>query len=657
MRGVYMNRKRRFLALMLSLIMLLCLFAGCSQHVNESPDMPPQSTGDVLNQNETPAPQPDSGKAPEKDNHVSPGETEDEDEIPFASAYTDVYEALIRTEEGPVSDAMPMPEAPEATNPPSDTSKPSTDGDHSSTNIQELGVDEGDIVKTDGENIYILSDQNLVIVSAEGTESKTLSVTQVGESWSEADENSSEGYEKFVNELYVLGDRLAVISSAYEWNESRDSDVWSYDSSERTVMELFDISDPAAPQHIAEVGQDGYPLSSRVTNGRLYLLSSYHVYDIDENDPETYIPRLYAGDHCALVPAEDILLQPENGSSFTIVTAYDMESGSLAGNQTVLGGSGTVYMNRDNLYLASTEYATEEGESYTESVYTVRDCKNFSRTNIIRFDVTDGVSIVATGSVPGYLMEQFAMDEHEGYLRVVTTLNETSYSIYEDASMGFINYQWGEDVSGNNLYILDDSLQITGSIEDLAPGEQVYSVRFDGSIGYFVTFRQVDPLFSVDLSDPTAPALLGELKIPGFSEYLHVYSSSLLFGFGMDADEETGWTETMKLSMFDVSDPVNVIERDTLVLDYYWSEALYDHNAMLIDTEKNIIGFPADSVYCLYGYSTERGFFERAEIAFDGWVSGARGIYVGDILYVISDTIHLLDLNTGAYITEIPFVF
>ncbi len=649
-----MNRKPKLLALMLSLSMLLCLFGGCSQPVNESPDTPPQSTGDISNQNTTPAPRPDNSKTPEKDDPASPVETEEEGKIPFASTYAEVYEALYRTEEGT---ARPMPEAPEATNPPSDTSKPSTDGEHSSTNIQELGVDEGDIVKTDGENIYILNDQNLIIVSAEGTESKTLSVTQIGESWSEADENRSEGREKCAQELYVLGDRLAVISSVSSWSESKDDDGWSYTSTQRTVMELYDITDPAAPRQIAEVGQDGYPLSSRVTNGRLYLLSSYHVYDIDENDPQTYIPRLYAGDEGMLVPAEDILLLPENGSAYTIVTAYDMESGSLAGSQTVLGGSGTVYMNRNNLYIACTEYATEEGEPYTESVYAVRDCRNYSRTNIIRFDVTEGVSIVATGSVPGYLMEQFAMDEHEGYLRVVTTVNETNYTVYEDVSKGFVNYQWGEDVSGNNLYILDDALQITGSIEDLAPGEQVYSVRFDGAVGYFVTFRQVDPLFSVDLSDPAAPALLGELKIPGFSEYLHVYSSSLLFGFGMDADEETGRSETMKLSMFDVTDPVNVFERDTLVLDHHWSEALYDHNAMLIDTEKNIIGFPADSVYCLYGYSADRGFFQRAEIAFDGWVSGARGIYVGDILYVISDTIHLLDLNTGAYITEIPFVF
>lgn len=652
-----MKNARRSLPIILCIVMLLCLFSACSDSVSCPAETPGDTVNEPLDTDNSPAPVPDDPvTAP--DVSVPPAQV-DEDSMPFAAAYTDVYEALVWIEQAREQAESGGAEVPMETIAPGDTSASDEDSGNnfSSTNIQELGVDEGDIIKTDGVNIYILNDQQLHIVSAAGTDSKVLSVTQIGESWSEADEDSSEGREKWASELYVQGDRLAVISSYSTWSERKDASGWDYDSSERTVVDIYDISDPTAPKHIAEAGQDGYPLTSRLTNDRLYLLSSYHVYGAEEDDPATYIPRLYEGENAVLISAEDILLLPENGNAYTIVTAYDLTSGEAAGNQTVLGGSGTVYMNRDNLYLACAEYVTEESAPYTESIYAVRDCKNTTCTNIIRFDVTDGVSITATGSVPGYLVDQFAMDEYEGHLRVVTTVNETSYRVFEDKDKGFVNYEWEEDRSGNSLYILNDALQVTGSVEELAPDEQVYSVRFDGEIGYFVTFRQVDPLFCADLSDPTAPVILSELKIPGFSEYLHVYSDTLLFGFGMDADEETGWTGMMKLSMFDTTDPTNVTERDTLLLEYGWSEALYDHNAMLIDTEKNIIGFPADGVYCVYGYSADRGFFERAEIDFGGWVSGTRGIYVGDFLYIIGDSMHLLDLSSYSYIAEIPFVF
>ena len=160
-------------------------------------------------------------------------------------------------------------------------------------------------------------------------------------------------------------------------------------------------------------------------------------------------------------------------------------------------------------------------------------------------------------------------------------------------------------------------------------------MRFDGDIAYFVTFRQTDPLFTVDVSDPTAPKILSELKIPGFSEYLHKYSEGRLFGLGYDADEE-GVTDGMKLTMFDVSDPTAVSEKTTLKLDAYWSEALHNHKAIVISPQKDIIALPLEDGYTIFGYSDEQGFYRRAEMQFEGaWGGDMRGLFIGEHFYVV----------------------
>ena len=202
--------------------------------------------------------------------------------------------------------------------------------------------------------------------------------------------------------------------------------------------------------------------------------------------------------------------------------------------------------------------------------------------------------------------------------------------------------------------MLDDDLKIIGIISDLAPDEQIYSVRFDGEVGYFVTFRQVDPLFSVDLSNPAAPKIMGELKIPGFSQYLHVYGEDLLFGLGMTADEKTGRTGSLKLSMFDVSNPYDVTEKHQLVLEENYSTALYNHKAILVAKEKDLIAFPVDKGYKVFGYDEMTGFINVGEIETDNWCGDSRGVYIDDYFYVCSDKqIYILDMNNFALAKEL----
>ena len=279
-------------------------------------------------------------------------------------------------------------------------------------------------------------------------------------------------------------------------------------------------------------------------------------------------------------------------------------------------------------------------------------------------------------TVKGTLNDQFSMDEYEGHLRVVTTVNEYVYEtrnveqketvdingdgvIDETDMIEPYSYRYIIDSKRyNSLYIYDEKLQLTGCIENLAPDEHIKSARLMGKVGYFVTFRQTDPLFSVDLSDPANPKVLGALKIPGFSTYLHPYGEGLLLGIGYDADETTGWTQGVKLSMFDVSDPANVKEvHKHSLTDFSYTGVEIDHKAALIDVEKDIIGFPVRgyhdtgeyNVYVVYGYDEKNGFYPKFsegyamgydadlyEFKYELFSSDCRGAYIGDTFYMIN---------------------
>ena len=212
----------------------------------------------------------------------------------------------------------------------------------------------------------------------------------------------------------------------------------------------------------------------------------------------------------------------------------------------------------------------------------------------------------------------------------------------------------------NSLVILDGNLKETGKIENIAKNEKVYSVRFMGDVAYFVTFRQVDPLFSVDVSDPTSPKIIGSLKIPGFSDYLFPYGEGKLLGVGRSADETTGRVNGMKLSLFDISNPANVTESFKTVVGNTYSEALTNHKATLADAEKNLIAFPYNdekgTKYLIYSLEST-GFALKAEIPLGGDTSTwgtCRGLYIGKLFYAVSDKeIAVIDMQNFQKITEL----
>ena len=253
------------------------------------------------------------------------------------------------------------------------------------------------------------------------------------------------------------------------------------------------------------------------------------------------------------------------------------------------------------------------------------------------------------------------MDEYENHLRIVTTVTEYyDEKIIDDRTGNVIGYTIDQERQANALYVLDERLDVVGEIEGLAKDEQIYSARFMGDVGYFVTFRQTDPLFTVDLKDPHNPKILSELKVSGFSEYLHIYGENRLLGIGMEADPETGIQQGMKLSMFDVSDKANVTEvSKTNLSKYNYSEALYNHHAVLINVGKNVFGFAAEGSskgdfwydYVVYTYENDE-FVQKLKVNAknkDGNHYTVRSSYIGDVFYLLrSDgSVESYNLNDG----------
>lgn len=543
--------------------------------------------------------------------------------------------------------------------------------DYSKTNVQVEGIDEGDVIKTDGRYIYILKEGcDLLILSADGKETQKLSQTRVAVN-QENDQyksNDSEGnywlayHYQYAQDLYVDNGLIAIVLQDYSYHEEYINNIWNYDNNTHTSLELYDISNPYQPVKIASFGQDGEYCDSRLMSGNVYMISRYYIYDYetDSKNYDSFIPHLYIEEDKTLIPVDDIIIpqEPDN-YCYTVISRYSLADCKRASTKTILGTGDTIYMNGDHLYIAGSEYFNEMTEETFESVYSVSHYISGNRIKIFKVDIADDIYVEAVGTTDGYLLNQFSLDEYNGFLRVVTTVSRNSYHVYEDKEYGFSNYRYDNNVDYNELTIFDENLNVAGRISNLAEDERVYSVRFSGDVGYFVTFRQMDPLFSVDLSDPYDPRIMSELKIPGFSNYLHPYSDSLLFGLGQNADEDHGWTTGMKLSMFDVGDPYNVIEKDKLLLDEQYSTALYNHKAILVVPEKDLIGFPADNGYVLYTYSDENGFklINKIEFSDDYWWYGnTRGLYINKNIYIVNEykTI-VLDMDSYEILARLSY--
>ena len=503
-------------------------------------------------------------------------------------------------------------------------------GDYSETNTQVKGVDEADIVKTDGRYIYYVVNNQLNILEAGGSDTKLVSSTQF---------TNNDKWWGYASEMFLQGDRLMIITQGYATVWTRSVSGGYNESREQTQVLLYDVSNPARPREIAALGQSGNYVSSRMIGEYVYLVTSHYVWQPMREQPSTYVPELISGGTGRAIAAGDILVYgTPKTSAYTVIGAINLASGTdYATAKAVFGGASDVYCNTEHLLLTNGEYDREVSDIAPDANgKNVQVTTGTSQTRLLLFDLDgDKITLTANATIPGTLINQFAVDEYNGVFRLVTTCTNSIERIYTD---GVDTYDY-EGETYNCLYTLDAKLDVLGKLEKLAEDEWIESVRFDGGIGYFVTFRQIDPLFAVDLSNPKAPKVLSELKIPGFSEYLHVYGDGLLLGLGYEADEKTGSTKGVKLSMFDVKNPRSVKELTTERIDAGWTVVGGNHKAILVSVEKNLIAFPADDAYYIFSYTRETGFEQLAKVRMDDGLNSwnLRGLFIGDSFYVLGD--------------------
>lgn len=409
-----------------------------------------------------------------------------------------------------------------------------------------------------------------------------------------------------VQEMYVAGNRLiAVLNCQLKREENNANEKVSCDclyggSSGKniTMAVAYDISDRKNVKEEWRVFQDGGYISSRLIGDELVLLSNYYV-DISQ-DVEAVKAICVPENSCdgkefSRVAVNDICIMEEvNDTSYLVASVLDTDDENTLKTEAVLGAGQNVYCTTETLYATSTEYDT--GDARKAEVFGLSSTE---KTQIYKFDIGDyDIKYLKNASVDGSALNQFSMDEYNGYLRIATTSGN-----------------WGENFI-NQVYVLNDNLETVGLLKDIAKGERIKSVRFTGNTAYVVTFIQTDPLFVIDLTDVKAPKILGELKIPGYSAYLHPVGDGLVMGVGLDGTE-TGTNGGMKVSLFDVSDPTKPVECGKFTMSgydsddrrvYVDSDAYYDHKALCWDAQNKIMYVPYSKNVHVWAYSDDENY-------------------------------------------------
>lgn len=470
---------------------------------------------------------------------------------------------------------------------------------YSKTNLQEAGVDEADIIKTDGKYLYVMKATGSVrMIRAEG---KTLEVEGT---------IMLEALNETPQEMYVDGDILNLIVTGSRTTLDSDDtqeDTYTANTENYTKIYTYDISDRSVPQLRGTVKQKGTYSTSRKNGDVIYLFTQFYPQINDADQIDTYVPAVNG----ARLESTDIYLpEYQNSSSYLVISSVsNRRPDEVIDKKAIVSAADNFYVSNDNIYIANANWSSDT-----------------AMTQILKFSCQKGkIRAKGAADLKGFLNDSFSMNEYNGYIRIVLT-------------------DYSGDTQTNALYVLDDALEVCGSITDIAEGEEIRSARFLGDTGYFVTFRDTDPLFSVDLSDPTEPKVLGELKITGFSSYLHFYGENKLLGVGNEVDPETGAYTGIKLAMFDVLDPSNVKQLHKFVIkDTYDCPLFYDYKAAMIDTEKNVFGFMCDSSYMIFRYDEGKGFenvfTENLGNSYYGssynGTQGIRGCFIDNSFYLI----------------------
>lgn len=473
---------------------------------------------------------------------------------------------------------------------------------HSTTNVQVAGVDEADIVKTDGEHIYVIAGSNVYIVKAYPPDFATL-VSKI------AFENYTYLAGLFVsensNKLAVIGSKYHFLPWKYYYN--------FYCIDVKTFIHIYDISNKSSPVLVRNFTMSGSYFNSRMIGEYVYAVISQPVYIIYDT---VILPKIYSEDGIREIEATKIYYSnvSENYYTFTTIVALNIMNETEEPNTLTLmmGGTSNLYVSLNNIYITF---------------------HNFNgQTTIYRIKIENRtMSWEATGTVPGHEINQFSMDEYNNYFRIATM-------------------KWVNGTVQNDLYILNMNLTIVGSLTNIAPGETLDSARFIGNRCYLTTsVRRIDPFFVIEVENPYKPKILGSLEIPGFTNYLHPYDETHLIGVGRDGNNK------VQILLFDVSNVSNpvTVGNFTVLGEFSDTPVLREHKAFLFDKAKELLVIPVS----IYDYS--KAFWQgvyifnttNCELVLKGnithlegvvstwdyayWVK--RALYIEDMLYTVSD--------------------
>jgi uncharacterized secreted protein with C-terminal beta-propeller domain len=602
-----------------------------------------------------------------------------------------------------------------------------TDGDEktvdgpgrvSGTNVQTLGIDEPDILKTDGERLFfspqmywgwppffdimpapeVRADEEAATGSgSSGTTSAAMPLVAID---GVADERmmAPDMYPDYVLPKTKVVDAFPVEDLALAAEIDRTGElllsgdmlmVFAYDG-----LYAYDMSGEKPTESWSHAyGQNQELVTARLRGDEVYLVLRA---GIDRGVPCPLLPFKDAA--TITVPCGDIWhpIAPVPSDVTYAIMNLDAATGAVNASTAFVGSwSSTVYMSTDDIYVSwevptdtldiMTAFVQEESGVFPAEVqsaigrissisisrraklvelqviieewmsgldqdeqlrvatelqnrtdaFTERHQRDFHRSGIVRIEA-DGLAVAADGSVPGSLLNQFSMDAYEGHLRVATTVG----------GRGAFGWQFGfggNDNTVNDVYVLDGDLEQTGSVLDLGKGERVYSARFVGDEGYVVTFKQIDPFYVLDLSDPAAPMLSGELKIPGYSSYLHPITDDVILGIGQEEGQ-------VKLSLFDVSNPSTPTELAKYNLDEYWSDVLNTHHAFLLDRDHGVFFLPGGKGGYIFSYADNALTLVKAVSD----VQARRALYLDDYMYIVGDDrIVVLNENDWERVAEL----
>jgi len=539
----------------------------------------------------------------------------------------------------------------------------SSSKDYSTTNIQVENVDEADITKTDGDYIYSISDNNVIITNVLNPEDIKI----------EATIKSRDG--SVPEDLILYKNELVVIST--KSNNSNSSSYYSYSYNNNTVVKIYNITTKSSPILVKSYELYEPYYTSRCINNELYVIASGNLREEDDK-----VVRAYKEDNNEQkIALENIkYLKDVKTKKQTIISVVDLDNVSANIDvSSYLIDISNAYVSENSIYLLDQKYDYDNdvppigklfGWKGIIGIFTYYDDYDYSsgyNTEIYKFDISqDGnVSYNTKNKISGKTINQYSLDEQNGHLRV---------ALYDN--------------DGARIAIFDENLKQIGISDYVAKGEKMYSSRFIGNKAYLVTYKTIDPLFVIDLSNETNPQILGELHIPGYSTYLHPYDENHLIGIGMETEEVVNKDSSgkvtsttskiigMKMALFDVTDVNNPIQlSQTVIGDRRTTSAILTNpKALLFSKEKDIIAFPITKTEdnykvnfigaIVYGLNLEKGFTLKGEIShnensYDLYEAGneiQRIIYVGETLFTLSENgIKATDMNTMKELNHIQF--